>query len=270
MPRGPGPITHMPQQMPPPQQMQMHQMPPQQMSPQQMPPQHQIPPQFIMRQMPPQQMIRQMPPPQHQMPPVPDQIMQAPRSEQQHPQPEVRIQLQRIPLPIRGEMNEPVQIRELTAEPVQIRELPIAVHNQDISNGLPPQVQVQRIPLAVALERAGITPEDLKNIRQMAEEHIQQELRHLAEDNNSNDASDSSEEDSESHPDSEQHGIPPAILQMGRAAFGRSLVTPVRIPVNMMQSEGPSAEIPQPDRPHCKYKEKIFYLGKVDPVLFKF
>lgn len=39
------------------------------------------------------------------------------------------------------------------------------------------------------------------------------------------------------------------ILQVGRAAYGRSIITPVKIPVDMMQQEeAPSDE----NRPHCK------------------
>lgn len=137
-------------------------------------------------------MMHQMPPPIHQIPPnlpVPDQIMQAPRPEQ----PEVRIQLQRIPFPIRGDVSEPVQIREILA-------------GRDMPN-MSPQVQVQRIPLSVALQRAGITPDDLRNIQRMAEERIQQELRHLAAEDSSNqssgDSSDSSDEDEDSNSQSE-------------------------------------------------------------------
>lgn len=38
------------------------------------------------------------------------------------------------------------------------------------------------------------------------------------------------------------------ILQVGRNSYGRSIITPVNIPVDMMQKEAPSNE----DRPHCK------------------
>lgn len=235
------PLTHMPHQMPPhmqqqqqlpqfaPPQFMIRQMPQQQQQ-QQRPPQPMMP---QMHQMPPQ--MHQMPPPIHQMPPnlpIPDQIMQAPRPEQ----PEVRIQLQRIPFPIRGDVSEPVQIREILT-------------GRDMPN-MSPQVQVQRIPLSVALQRAGITPDDLRNIQRMAEERIQQELRHLAAEDSSNqssgDSSDSSDEDEESDSQTEQQ---PQILQIGRGPFARNLITPVRIPVNMMQQETPEEPAPS-DRPH--------------------
>jgi len=206
------------------------------------------PPQQQQQQQP--QMMHQMPPPIHQMPPnlpVPDQIMQAPRPEQ----PEVRIQLQRIPFPIR-DVSEPVQIREILS-------------GRDMPN-MSPQVQVQRIPLSVALQRAGITPDDLRNIQRMAEERIQQELRHLAAEDNSNqssgDSSDSSDEDeSDSQTESEQQQ--PQILQIGRGPFARNLMTPVRIPVNMMQQETPEEPAPS-DRPHFVQPRSV---RSVDSVL---
>jgi len=245
------PLTHMPQQMQPHihQQQQLPQFaPPQFMirQMQMMPPQQQ---QQQQQQQAPQQMMHHMPPPIHQMPPnlpVPDQIMQAPRPEQ----PEMRIQLQRIPFPIRGDVSEPVQIREILS-------------GRDMPN-MTPQVQVQRIPLSVALQRAGITPDDLRNIQRMAEERIQQELRHLAaEDSNgqsSGDSSDSSDEDEDSQTESEQQ---PQILQIGRGPFARNLITPVRIPVNMMQHE--TSEEPAPsDRPHFVQPRSV---RSVDSVL---
>lgn len=37
------------------------------------------------------------------------------------------------------------------------------------------------------------------------------------------------------------------MLQVGRSEFGRSVIQPVQIPVDMMQKEIPSME----NRPHC-------------------
>ncbi|KAG4078711.1 hypothetical protein HA402_015301 [Bradysia odoriphaga] len=242
------PLTHMPHQMPPhmQQQQQLPQFAPPQFMIRQMPPQQQQ-----QHQRPPQPMVHQMPPPIHQMPPnlpVPDQVMQAPRPEQ----PEVRIQLQRIPFPIRGEVSEPIQLREILT-------------GRDMPN-MSPQVQVQRVPLSVALQRAGITPDDLRNIQRMAEERIQQELRHLAAEDSSNqssgDSADSSddEEESNSQDESEQQ---PQILQIGRGPFARNLITPVRIPVNMMQQETPEEPAPS-DRPHFVQPRSV---RSVDSVL---
>lgn len=111
-----------------------------------------------------------------------------------------------------------------------------------------PQVQVHRIPLADALQRAGITADDLKNIQRMAEQRIQQELRELAaEDDSSNEEDDSSEEN-------RPHPLP---LAYGRMAYGRSLAQPVNLP-GPMPAETESTQTPaedeqqQPERPHCK------------------
>lgn len=230
------PLTHMPHQMPPhmQQQQQLPQFAPPQFMIRQMPEQPQPQPQQQQQRPPQPPMMHQMPP-MHQLPPIPDQVMQAPRPEQ----PEVRIQLQRIPFPIRGDSSEPVQIREILT-----------------GRGMPnmsPQLQVQRVPLSVALQRAGITPDDLRNIQRMAEERIQQELRHLAAEESSNqssgDSSDSSDEEEDSQ-DSQGEEQQPQILQIGRGPFARNLITPVRIPVNMMQQETPEGPAPA-DRPHC-------------------
>jgi len=42
----------------------------------------------------------------------------------------------------------------------------------------------------------------------------------------------------------------PRILQVGRAAYGRSIITPVNIPVDMMQKEIPEESPSNEDRPH--------------------
>lgn len=211
-PRGPQfPLTHMPQQMQPQQQM-IHQIIPQM---------QQIPPQF-MAQHPQQQQIPQ----QQQQPPIPATMMQAPRPEQQ----EVRIQLHRVQIPIQ------VQNREFPMQ-VQNRDYPIQQENKDME----PNVQLQQVPLAIALQRAGITAEDLSNIQRMAEARIQEELQQLSSNDDSSDSEESSEEE-----DSEQQQQP-QILQINRMGFGRSLHTPIRIPVPMMES------IPESERPHCNY-----------------
>lgn len=144
--------------------------------------------------------------------------MQSPRQEQ----PEVRIQLQRIAFP--------------SSMSTEARDIPQQ-----------PQVQIQRVPLGVALQRAGITADDLKNIQRMAEERIQQELRDLASDE------DSSEEDDDSDENHKQQMQPS--LPYGRIAFGRSLIHPVDIPVSMNTQEAAAKQISaaeESERPHCK------------------
>lgn len=231
-PRGPQfPLTHMPQQMQPQQQQPqqiMHQMQPQpqmmhQMQPQMIPQMHQIPPQFMAQQPPPQQQLQQ-----QQQPPIPATMMQAPRPEQQ----EVRIQLHRVQIPIQVQNRDfPIQL--------QNREFPIQSQNKDME----PHVQLQQVPLAIALQRAGITAEDLSNIQRMAEARIQEELQQLSSNDDSSDSDESSEEEDSEQQQEQQ----PQILQINRMGFGRSLHTPIRIPVPMMDS------IPESERPHCNY-----------------
>lgn len=137
-------------------------------------------------------------------------------------------------------------------------------HREMIPQGIvqsvgPHGVQLQRVPLSLALQRAGITPDDLRNIQRMAENRIQQEMQQLAADysdassgpsssassapSSSSSSSSSSasssflpEDSSEESSDSEESNDSSQILQIGRSAFGRSVVTPIRIPVDLMQA----------------------------------
>lgn len=214
------------------------QVPPPQFQPPQQHQQQQFQPQHFQQQ--PQVQVHQLPP----QPPIPAQMMQAPRPEQ----PEVRIQLRRVQIPIR-EMN-------LNEDVMQ--------HRQEEQEGeQQPQLQIQQLPLAVALQRAGITPDDLRNIQRIAEEKIHEELRQFVSDESSESDSDndssSSEEQQDSHQDGQQEqqpqqNIQAQILQMGRAGFGRSLINPVRIPVPMMQvvQDIQQQENQEGERPHCK------------------
>lgn len=186
------------------------------------------------------QSFRQIPLP---LQPLIRQIQQAHSNEyQRNEQPEVRIQLQRIAVPISHEMQMPQQQHQEQQE--QQPQMP----------QIPPQVQVQRVPLAVALQRAGITAEDLKNIQRMAEQRIQQELRELAqEESEGSSEEDDSSEENRPHP-----------LAYGRMAFGRSLAHPVNLPVPIQQivedqaaqqenAETPAAAAEESERPHCKF-----------------
>lgn len=229
---------------------------------------NQIPLTHMPQHMSPQPMMHQIPPPFQQIPlrpPMPPQMMQAPR-----PEPQVRIQVQRIP------------IRELHI-PQEMQELP----QQNPFRNEMPQIQVQRVPLGVALQRAGITADDLRNIQRMAEERITEELRHLAAEESASNSenNESSEEDDSDNQTNEQiiqlhqqhlqqqreqneqqqqqQQMPPQpnlslhppmpepqILQIGRASYGRSLPTPVRIPVPMMQPQEMVHEESETERPH--------------------
>lgn len=171
------------------------------------------------------------------------------------PQPEVRIQLRRIQVP--GQISD------------------IFPFLNNINNGEKemevqprPNVQVQQVPLAVALSKVGITPDDLRNIQRMAEEKFQQHIRELvaADDDDSSGDSESnqSEEDDdmskadiavdekssedknskqEAPAQDEKNDQAPQILALGRSNFGRSL-NPIQLPIR--------PEIQEAERADCK------------------
>jgi hypothetical protein len=115
-------------------------------------------------------------------------------------------------------------------------------------------VQVQQVPLAIALSKVGITPDDLRNIQRMAEEKFQQHIRELVADEADSDSS-SGEPDSNQSDEIESSGMNtempdsdekmssnqesqdlskseerPEILALGRSNFGRSL-SPIQLPI---------------------------------------
>lgn len=214
-----GPLTHMPMRMMPGQGEQQGP-PPQMMQP------HPLISRLIVQAQRPEHF-------QHQ-PPVPPQVMQAPpvdqpqirvfqpmNHEEVQPQPQVRIQLHRISIP--NPMNA-VNDGEEQQE------------NQ--------QPQLQQVPLAVALAKAGITPDDLNNIRKIAEAKFQQQMNRFMEAESENSQSDSSEgsdepveigtQESQVSSNEENNSN---ILPMGRMGFARSLLKPVNIPIQMMPKE---------------------------------
>ncbi|XP_070136515.1 bromodomain-containing protein 4 isoform X2 [Drosophila bipectinata] len=161
------PLTHMPQRMMPPA-MQMHQQLPQQ--------QQQGP-----------IIIRQLPPPfQHlpMRPPMPPQVMQAPRMESSEEMPipkiqTVRIHMQQLPFrEIHVADDVPVQI-PAQRQPEQHQQPPMQMQMRQEQREVP-QIQIQPMPFGMALQRVGITAEDLRNIQRMAEDRITDELRRLA------------------------------------------------------------------------------------------
>lgn len=210
--------------------------------------------------------------PQQQLPQVPAQMMTPPRPEvpqfrlispapqqqlpnmdrpqtqeiDQAPQPEVRIHLRRIQLP--GPIGDIFPFLNNIQSDIQ-KEAETPRQN----------VQVQQMPLAVALSKVGITPDDLRNIQRMAEEKFQEHIRELVAEEDSDSSADSdslqSEEDSDSgmqtaapeensgeeqktqskqelHEASsqqEQSDEQPQILALGRSNFGRSL-NPIQLP----------------------------------------
>ncbi|XP_020798125.1 nuclear transcription factor Y subunit beta isoform X2 [Drosophila serrata] len=314
------PLTHMPQRMMPPA-MQMHQQLPQQ--------QQQGP-----------IIIRQLPPPfQHlpMRPPMPPQVMQAPRMEssEEMQMPKIqtlRIHMQQLPFrEIHVANDVPVQIpaqqqqRQEMQHRQEMQQRQEMQHRQEMQQRQEqrdmPQIQIQPMPFGMALQRVGITPEDLRNIQRMAEDRITDELRRLAAEEGA-ESSEGSEEDVSSsgeqattesqsqsqsqstvlqqqqaqteqqqeeqqqqqqqqesqerqeQPEQPQMRIQRLILQplpeqprdtmtppmpdqpqqlpFGRMVYGRSLATPVRIPVPMMQAmqEGGPAAQEESQRPH--------------------
>jgi hypothetical protein len=227
---------------------------------------HQIQRQQMIEQPQPQQdqMLRQLPPQPHSHPAVPAQMVQAPRPEM----PEVRIQLQRVQMPIGIESRESRTGFDEVRQPNSERDMQ--------------QIHVQQVPLGVALQRAGITAEDLRNIQHMAEERIQEEFRNfVSEDDNSDNENNQENSDSSA----EQHivqiqQIPQQrlkqeeqrevqdqdrtfereLLPIGRMiSFGRSLINPIRIPIPMMQqvSEESNDEPNESERPHFVHPRSV-------------
>lgn len=216
MPNFPGPMTHMPMRVEQPQEQS------------QAGPSHMMPHPIISRlfvQRPQQFNVDQ--------PPIPPQVMQAPPVQQPQirmfqpmrndvqPPPQVRIQLHRIAIP--NSMQEP------------------QMHEQQQQNQAP-QMQVQQVPLAVALAKAGITPEDLNNIRKIAEVKFQQEMNRFMEAENEDTQSESSERtddpiESNQESQSSNEEANSNILPIGRLGFARSLLKPVSIPIQMMPNE---------------------------------
>lgn len=194
------PLTHMPQRMEP-----------------MMPPRQQEPQHGFLRQMPPPS------PPFQQLPmrpPMPPQEMQAP-----HPEPQriVRIQFHQIPIRemihVANDVPQQISVQQHQQPSVQQQQQPPQAQVQQIH--IQPQAQpqqqaqpqpqqqqqqrqefpffqIQRMPLGLALERAGITAEDLNNIQRLTENRINEEFRLLANDSEEDEASNSSEDEDDS------------------------------------------------------------------------
>jgi hypothetical protein len=134
--------------------------------------------------------------PQQQLPPVPQQQMSPPRPEVPqfrliNPAPQQQ-QLPNFERPQQQEIENSAQQPELR---IQLRRIQIPgpisdifpflnnVHNMDQDakelDTARQNVQIQQMPLAVALSKVGITPDDLRNIQRMAEEKFQEHIRDL-------------------------------------------------------------------------------------------
>lgn len=217
-------------------------------------------------------------------PPIPAQFMQPPQqSEPERPQTaQLRIQVQQLPISeIHMAQDIPVQISSNAG--TEAREVPQTHNNPQV-----PQIQIQRVPLGVALQRAGITADDLRNIQRMAEERITEELRRFAnEDSNSSESSEDNSSESDEPQSSSRVTFPvtqslpllpvehqppvpkesltapenPQIIPIGRAAYGRSLQHPVNIPISIIQqSEEPhqSQQQSSEQKPHSNFFAQFF------------
>lgn len=115
---------------------------------------------------------------------------------------EIRIHLQRVPLPQRNE----IQVREIPIEVLQARPNMIrpiqAIRLQSVPDRESQPNFGQRNEVPSLRETLGLTNEDLMNIQRIAQERIEQELRSLAQedDSNSSENDDSDDDNSEENP----------------------------------------------------------------------
>lgn len=127
----------------------------------------QLPPIPAQRMSPPRPEVPQFrlinPAPQQQQLPNFERPQQQEVEQSQAQQPELRIQLRRIQIP--GPISDIFPFLNNEAA----KELDTPRQN----------VQIQQMPLAVALSKVGITPDDLRNIQRMAEEKFQEHIREL-------------------------------------------------------------------------------------------
>lgn len=257
-----GPITHLPQQMPP---------------------------QPIMRQMarpmfPIQMMNHQQ---SQQMPPIPAQMMQAPHPEgpmmrpnfQAHHQPMMHQPAQ----PQQPQPTFPQQMQPPRAEVrIQFQRIPIP---EAIRPFLPPQalrngpeqndVQIREVPLEMALQKVGLSADELKDIHEIAAQKFTEQLKQLigemADSEESDEETDSyrttpAQEPASQHseerelqeqqpprpqePEPHVHNLQPQILPMGRAQYARSLVNPINLPGKVVESSVSVSSDEEAERPH--------------------
>lgn len=285
--------------------------PPQQFNPMnpmnmpQPPPQIRIPFQFQQHQQPmmspPRPEVPQFrlisPAPQQSPPQIPtfdraQEMIESQSQQQRDPQePQFRIQLRRIQIPgpigdifpflnkIHGNSNS-------DEDDVKIVSSEEETSRQEQQQQQPQQIQVHQMPLAVALSKVGITPDDLRNIQRMAEEKFQEHLRELVAEEENDSSSDSESESIQSEEDAGNQNLPvttspdqseseeikkdeaelheaepvkaeaveqqPQILALDRSNFGRSL-NPVQLPGRMEEN----AEIQEAERADCELKFDI-------------
>lgn len=188
--------------------------------------------------------------PQQPQPTFPQQ-MQPPRAE-------VRIQFQRIPIP----------------EAIRPFLPPQALRNGPEQN----DVQIREVPLEMALQKVGLSADELKDIHEIAAQKFTEQLKQLigemADSEESDEETDSyrttpvqepASQHSEERELQEQqpprpqepaphvHNLQPQILPMGRAQYARSLVNPINLPGKVVESSVSVSSDEEAERPHCKF-----------------
>lgn len=249
------------------------------------------------QQMPPQQMIRQMPRPifpmqmqmmshnAQQMPPMPAQMMQAPHHEASmmrpnfHSQPQPMLQPPQQQQPQQPQPTFPQQMQPPRAEMrIQFQRIPIPevirpfLPPQVMRNGPEqPEVHVREVPLEMALQKVGLSADELKDIHEIAAQKFTEQLKQLigemADSEESDEETDSyrttpAQEPASQHSEERelqeqqpprpqetqpQNPIGPQILPMGRAQYARSLVNPINLPGKVVES---SVSDEEAERPH--------------------
>lgn len=253
-------------------------------------------------------MMRQMPRPifpipmmnhhsQQQIPPVPAQMMQAPHQEvpmmrpsfHAQPQPMIPQQLQsQQPQPQQHQQQQqqltfPQQMQPPRAEVrIQFQRIPIPeairpfLPPQLMRNGQEqPEVQVREVPLEMALQKVGLSADELKDIHEIAAQKFTEQLKQLigemSESEESEEETDSyrttpAQEPASQHSEERelqeqqpprvqepepqpQHPAEGQILPMGRAQYARSLVNPIDLPGKVVES---SVSDEEAERPHCE------------------
>lgn len=254
------------------------------------------------QQMPPQPMMRQMARPifpipmmshhqqPQQMPPVPAQMMQAPHPENPMIRPAFHAQPQPMihsPQPQQPQSTFPQQMQPPRAEVrIQFQRIPIPeairpfLPPQALRNGPEqPEVQIREVPLEMALQKVGLSADELKDIHEIAAQKFTEQLKQLI--GEMADSEESSDEETDSYrttpaqepasqhseerelqeqqpprPQEQEpqvHNVEPQILPMGRAQYARSLVNPINLPGKVVESSLSVSSDEDAERPHCKY-----------------
>ncbi|XP_029726700.1 bromodomain-containing protein 4 [Aedes albopictus] len=251
------------------------------------------------QQMPPQPMMRQMSRPifpipmmshhqqPQQMPPVPAQMMQAPHPENPmirpafHAQPQPMIHAQQ---PQQPQSTFPQQMQPPRAEVrIQFQRIPIPeairpfLPPQALRNGPEqPEVQIREVPLEMALQKVGLSADELKDIHEIAAQKFTEQLKQLI--GEMADSEESSDEETDSYrttpaqepasqhseerelqeqqpprpqePEPQVRNVEPQILPMGRAQYARSLVNPINLPGKVVESSLSVSSDEDAERPH--------------------